>query len=175
MNDYVEMIISEAILRLKNITKEKFYDQVFRLKETIVSEVCEFNPNKEYFDVYTEFRKSVDCDCIGIFTEILEASARIILHEIYLLCDDINSIDMNYDFIRNASAKKRKHFDVAKNIAIKTIKMYSLNTKSSKRIIDYVDEYLPSSYIKSSDIDLVVWYFLVCIVTYNLFLKNRVA
>lgn len=175
MKEHIEMIIDNAITDIKNVTADEFYNQVDSLTKTIIDEVNTFNPNKEYIDIYGRFRESVDNNYLPVFTDILEASVRIMIHEIYLSSENMNNIEMNYDLMRNASAKKRKHFDTAKEIAIKTLKMYSLNPSTSQKIIHFIDEYLPGSYVKNSDIDLVVWYFLVCIVTYNLFLKNKVT
>ncbi len=51
--------------------------------------------------------------------------------------------------------------------------MYFLNPISDKRIIDYVEEYLPDNYQKNNEINLVVWYFLVCIVSFNCDLNDK--
>lgn len=159
--------IDDILKTKKGISKQSFIYQVERLKETISTEVDNFDVDKDYLDIYTTFRKSVEEKYLYIFTDILDIVARIIIDEIYFSIDSLDEIEIEFDPIKKASSKKRNHFEVAKSITKSIIKMYSLNPNSSKRIITYIDELLPDNYTKNSDIDFVVWYFLVCIITLN--------
>lgn len=161
-------IVDCTLGKRSHLTKKDFVRQFNNLKNTIIFEVNHFNLNKEYYEIYCAFRESIDSENLYAFIDFLDIAARSIVDEIYQNIDDLNQIEISDEPIKNASSKKRKHYAVAQDIAVSVIKVYSLNPKSEKRIIDYIDDFLPSSYTKDSDIDLVIWYFLVCIVT----LKN---
>lgn len=146
---------------------EIIIQESLKLLDRIYYEVEHFDHEEEYDKVYKRFRESINEKYVAIFPDILDFSARIIIHEIYLLHDNPIDIDIEFQPIQKASSVKRKHFTIAKDIAIRTLKTYYYSKCSKKRIIDYIDEYLPEEYTKPRDIDFVVWYFLICIVTYN--------
>ena len=86
-----------------------------------------------------------------------------------LITRDLKEVDINIEFdkINKAPASNRKHFGTAKEIAELVIKKYYFSNCADKKIINYIDEYLPSNYTKNKDINKVVWYFIVCVVTFN--------
>ena len=147
--------------------------QVIALYNTILEEVKNFKVEEEYYSVYGRLRESIDERYIDRFTQILDLSAKLIIHEIYSIMESTNDISIQFDPIQKASSAKRKHFEIAKNIAEKTIKMYYLNNNANKRIIDYIDEYMPEYYTKDKDINYVVWYFLVCITSFDISITNK--
>ncbi len=167
LTNEINYIVDCTLEKRSYLTKKDFVRQFNNLKKTIISEVNHFNLNKEYYEIYCAFRESIDSGNLYIFTDFLDIAARSIIDEIYQNIDNLNQIEISDNLIKNASSKKRKHYAVAKDIAISVIKVYSLNPKSEKRIVDYIDDLLPSNYTKDSDIDLVIWYFLVCIVTFK--------
>ena len=68
----------------------------------------------------------------------------------------------SFDEINKASSSNRRHFNVAKEIAEKVIKTYYFSQCQNKKIINYIDDFLPESYTKNRDINKIVWYFIVC-------------
>lgn len=147
--------------------------QVIALYNTILKEVKNFTLEEEYNTIYCRFRESIDEKYIKIFTQILDLSAKLIVHEIYSYIETTDDIILQFDPIKKAFAAKRKHFEVARNIAERTLKMYYLSNNSNKRIIDYIDEYMPENYTKDNDINFVVWYFLVCITSFDITITKK--
>lgn len=147
--------------------KSVLIKQAMNIYKQLFNELNNFDVEKEYGDIYKNLRDCIDIKYLNYFTNILDITARIIIHEIYLANDNISKINIEFEPIKKASSNNRKHFEVAKEIAIKTIKMYYLNRESKKKIMNYIDDFLPSNYIKNKDINKVVWYFLVCIMSYN--------
>ena len=148
--------------------RTKLIKESVNVRNKIIEEVKSFNYNREYYDIYKGFRESIDETYIYYFPHILDLSARLMIHEIYLAVDSLDDIVINSDIINGASSTKRKHFSVAKDIAERVIKMYYYHPTSEKNIISYIEEYLPETYIKEHDINQVVWYFLVCITSLHL-------
>ena len=97
----------------------------------------------------------------GCYTKILNCKKT------YLLHNSVIDINIEFDKINKAPASNRKHFETAKEIAELVIKKYYFSNCADKKIINYIDEYLPSNYTKNKDINKVVWYFIVCVVTFN--------
>ena len=149
------------------IDENTFITQSLKLLETIFDEVENFNVKKEYGEVYLNFRNSIDEKYICIFTDILDYSIRLLLHETYLLHNSVIDINIEFDKINKSPASNRKHFETAKEISELVIKKYYFSNCADKKIINYIDEYLPSNYTKNKDINRVVWYFIVCVVTFN--------
>ncbi len=147
--------------------KKDIEKQIVSLYNTIINEVKNFNVKEDYDCIYKRFRNSVDQDYIIVFTDILDFTARCLIHQIYLSIDNVDEINIEFDCIKKAPSAKRKYFEVAKNISKKTIKMYFYNPYLEKKIISYVDDFLPDKYTKYSEIDQIVWYFLVCITSFN--------
>lgn len=158
----------------KFITDNKLTSQSLKLLETMFNEVENFNTKKEYAEVYSNFRNSVDRSCISCFPDILDFSARLIIHEIYLSHDNTNTINISFDEICKASSRNRKHFGVAKDIAERIIKIYYFSQCQNKKIINYIDDFLPDNYKKNKDINQVVWYFIVCIISFNKQVVNNI-
>lgn len=159
LNEVIDKLdISDFIRKRTDLINE-----VVTVCDKIINEVKHFDYNKEYYNIYKGFRESIDETYIYYFPHILDLSARLMIHEIYLAVDSLDDIVINSNLINGASSTKRKHFSVAKDIAEKVIKMYYYHPTSTKNIISYIEEYLPETYIKDHDINQVVWYFLVCI------------
>ena len=74
------------------IDENTFITQSLKLLETIFDEVENFNVKKEYGEVYLNFRNSIDEKYICIFTDILDYSIRLLLHETYLLHNSVIDI-----------------------------------------------------------------------------------
>lgn len=158
------------------IDDNTFINQSLKLLNTVFDEVENFNVKKEYGEVYINFRNSIDQKYMCIFTDILDFSIRMIIHEIYLTNDTTTNINIEFDDIKKISSSNRKHFEVSKEIAEKTIKTYYFSNCSSKKIINYIDDFLPTDYSKNRDINKVVWYFIVCVVSFNkqILLSNNI-
>lgn len=167
------MLVKNEIKKVISNTSNNYIDdktlisQSFRLLGTMFDEVENFNPKKEYGEVYLNFRDSVDKSCLSCFPDILDFSARLILHEIYLSNESTTNIIISFDEINKASSSNRRHFNVAKEIAEKVIKTYYFSQCQNKKIINYIDDFLPESYTKNRDINKIVWYFIVCIISFN--------
>lgn len=169
LNEVIDRLdISDFIRKRTDLIKE-----VVIVRDKIINEVKSFDYNKEYYNIYKGFRESIDETYIYYFPHILDLSARLMIHEIYLAVDSLDDIVINSDLINGASSTKRKHFSVAKDIAEKVVKMYYYHSTSTKNIISYIEEYLPETYIKDHDINQVVWYFLVCITSLHLTYVNK--
>jgi len=149
------------------IDDNTFINQTLRLLNTIFEEVENFDAKKEYGEVYINFRKGIDEKYMNLFTDILDFSIRLIIHEIYLNNESTTNINIKVDNINIPTSANRKHFEVAKEIAEKTIKTYYFSNCSNKKIINYIDDYLPTNYVKNRDINKVVWYFIVNVVSFN--------
>ncbi|MDD3392975.1 MAG: hypothetical protein PHE54_05505 [Bacilli bacterium] len=147
--------------------------QVTNLYKTILDSVNNFDILKEYDVIYGQFRESINKEYMHYFSDILDATMNMMFKEIYDTIDDFSNISILFNPITKASASDRKHFEIAKDIAIKAIKIYSINVNSKKTIISYVDDYLPNNYTQNQDIDKVVWYFIVCITTLNQNFKRK--
>lgn len=165
---------------LKNTTNNFINDNTLiseslKLLQTMFYEVESFTTKKEYENVYLNFRNSVDRSCISCFPDILDFSARLIIHEIYLSHDNTNTITISFDEISKASSSNRRHFGVAKDIAERIIKNYYFSQCQNKKIINYIDDFLPDNYTKDKDINQVVWYFIVCIITFNKQVVNNIG
>lgn len=149
------------------IDDSTFINQTLKLLNTIFDEVENFNVKKEYGEVYINFRKSIDEKYMSLFTDILDFSIRLIIHEIYLNNESTTNINIKVDNINIPTSANRKHFEVAKEIAEKVIKNYYFSNCSNKKIINYIDDFLPTNYVKNRDINKVVWYFIVNVVSFN--------
>ena len=95
-------------------------------------------------------------------------------HEIDLSNESTTNITISFDEINKASSSNRKHFNVAKEIAERIIKTYYFSQCQNKKIINYIDDFLPESYTKNRDINKIVWYFIVCIITFNKQVVNNI-
>lgn len=174
------MLIKNEIKKVIGNTSNNYIDdktlisQSLRLLGTMFDEVENFDHKKEYGEVYLNFRDSVDQSCLSCFPDILDFSARLILHEIYLSNETTTNINISFDEINKASSSNRKHFNVAKEIAEKVIKTYYFSQCQNKKIINYIDDFLPESYTKNKDINKIVWYFIVCIISFNKQVANNV-
>lgn len=170
-------IIKEVLANTNNnfINDKVIISESLNLMQTMFDEVENFNVKKEYLDIYLNFRNSVNNNCISCFPDILDFSARLIIHEIYLSHNDTTTINISFDKINKASSTNRKHFIVAKDIAEKIIKKYYFSQCQNKKIINYIDDYLPDNYKKDKDINQVVWYFIVCIISFNKQVINNIS
>lgn len=174
------MLTKKEIKQVLRNTKNNFINdntliaESLNLLQTMFNEVENFTPKKEYAEVYSNFRNSVDRSCICCFPDILDFSARLIIHEIYLSHDNTNTITISFDEISKASSSNRKHFDVAKDIAERIIKTYYFSQCQNKKIINYIEDFLPDNYTKNKDINQVVWYFIVCIISFNKQVVNNI-
>lgn len=170
-------VIKEVLSNTNNnfINDKTLISESLNLLQTMFNEVKNFNVTKEYLDIYLNFRNSVNNNCISCFPDILDFSARLIIHEIYLLHNDTTTINISFDKISKASSNNRKHFIVAKDIAERIIKNYYFSQCQNKKIINYIDDFLPDNYTKYKDINQVVWYFIVCIITFNKQVVNNIG
>lgn len=170
-------VIKEVLSNTNNnfINDKTLISESLNLLQTMFDEVETFTTKKEYEKVYLNFKNSVDRSCISCFPDILDFSTRLIIHEIYLSHDDTNTITISFDKISEASSSNRRHFGVAKDIAERIIKNYYLSQCQSKKIINYIDDFLPDNYTKDKDINQVVWYFIVCIISFNKQVVNNVG
>ncbi len=179
-NDYKCFIDDKELkklLKLKSnfyIDDKTFINESLKLLGTMFNEFDNFDVNTEYSDVYLNFKNSIDKKYISFFTSILDFAARIIIHEIYLANNDITNITIEFDKISKASSLNRKHFNTAKEIAERVIKTYYFSQCNNKQIINYIDEYLPDNYTSNKDINSVVWYFIICIISFNKQVVNKI-
>ena len=74
-------------------------NEVVTVCDKIINEVKHFDYNKEYYNIYKGFRESIDETYIYYFPHILDLSARLMIHEIYLAVDSLDDIVINSNLI----------------------------------------------------------------------------
>ena len=100
LNEVIDKLdISDFIRKRTDLINE-----VVTVCDKIINEVKHFDYNKEYYNIYKGFRESIDETYIYYFPHILDLSARLMIHEIYLAVDSLDDIVINSNLINGASS-----------------------------------------------------------------------
>lgn len=162
-----EEVIKDISIDIIEENKEVIISQAVLLCNKLNDEVKQFDNKKEYAYIYKDFIESIDKKYRFLFSYILDFSVRLLVNEIYITIEIPNDVDLSSIALKEIPAKNKKHFQTAKKIAEKLIKKYYFSKCADKLMINYIDDLIPEDYGNEEDLDYLIWYFLICIVSYN--------